>query len=363
MKRFLLIATACVFHVSIAYTQGCVAIRSTGTVCTRPDATQDVVQGWQVNTVYRYFKSFRHFVGREEQKERIERNTEVINWQHSLDIAIIRHLNRRWSIALNVPIISNKRSSLYEHGGNNAGKGARHNTHSFGLGDMRFTVYHWLLDPVASPKFNVQAGLGIKFPTGAYNVQDFFIKNDTTQVQGPVDQSIQLGDGGTGFTLELNTYYNITDVISVYGSFYYLLNPREQNGTSNKRGGTPTATDFTYQTATHSVPDQYMWRAGGNFNFDRLTASAGMRMECVPSKDLVGGNGGFRRPGYVISAEPGLAYQFKKVHAFATVPVALVRNRTQSNADKIRTRVTGVYAQGDAAFADYSVNVGLSFRL
>jgi hypothetical protein len=30
--------------------------------------------------------------------------------------------------------------------------------------------------------------------------------------------------------------------------------------------------------------------------------------------------------------------------------------------DKIRTGITGVYAQGDAAFADYAINVGLNFK-
>ncbi len=88
-----------------------------------------------------------------------------------------------------------------------------------------------------------------------------------------------------------------------------------------------------------------------------------MRMECVPAKDLIGGSSGFRRPGYVVSAEPAVSYQFGKMSAFATVPIALRRDRTQSYADKERTRITGIYAQGDAAFADYSINIGCSFRL
>ena len=35
---------------------------------------------------------------------------------------------------------------------------------------------------------------------------------------------------------------------------------------------------------------------------------------------------------------------------------------TQSVPDKIRTEKTGVYAQGDAAFADYSLNMGVAFK-
>ena len=111
-----------------------------------------------------------------------------------------------------------------------------------------------------------------------------------------------------------------------------------------------------------SVPDQYMLRAGANVTFGQLTASAGMRYECVPSSDLIGGDEGFRRPGYVLSVEPGVSYALRRFVAFATVPVAVERNRTQSNADKLRTAATGTYAHGDAAFADYAINIGASFR-
>jgi hypothetical protein len=39
------------------------------------------------------------------------------------------------------------------------------------------------------------------------------------------------------------------------------------------------------------------------------------------------------------------------------------RNRTQSDSDKRRTIDTGVHQQGDAAFADYSINARLTIRL
>ena len=45
-----------------------------------------------------------------------------------------------------------------------------------------------------------------------YNFQDFFYKADGTQVLGPVDQSIQLGDGGTGITLEANAFTSPLDI-------------------------------------------------------------------------------------------------------------------------------------------------------
>jgi hypothetical protein len=40
----------------------------------------------------------------------------------------------------------------------------------------------------------------------------------------------------------------------------------------------------------------------------------------------------------------------------------LQRNRTQSVPDKIRTEKTGTYFKGDAAFADYLINIGVVVR-
>jgi len=67
-------------------------------------------------------------------------------------------------------------------------------------------AYYWLLNPAKSSRANVQMGLGIKLPTGDYRYQDYFHKNDSLKILGPVDQSIQLGDGGTGITLEANSF-------------------------------------------------------------------------------------------------------------------------------------------------------------
>lgn len=363
MKKFLLIIFVFIVIADYANAQGCVAVRSTGAFCTRQDAEAAAsAKGWQLNLGYRYFRSFRHFRGDEEQKERLEQHTEVINWSHAMDIALARHFNNRWTLAINVPVLSNVRSSMYEHGGNSGGKDARHKTRSFGIGDIRVSGYYWVMDPAKMRKWNVQVGLGLKFATGDYRYQDYFYKSDGSKVLGPVDQSIQLGDGGTGFTNEINAFYNFTHNFGLYGNFYYLFNPREQNGVSTARGGTTSAASIANGSDVMSVPDQYMARGGVNYTIHRFSISAGVRYECVPAEDVIGGSNGFRRPGYIFSAEPGITYQFKKATLFASVPVALERNRVQSVPDKIRTEMTGTYTKGDAAFADYLINVGCSFK-
>jgi len=359
MKKLLFILVFLVFILNYSNGQGCVALKSTGAVCTKNDAgSHATAKGWQLNTNYRYFKSFRHFREDQEEKERVEAGTDVRNFSNSLDLGLVHTLNSRWSLGLNLPLLATRRSSLYEHDGK-----TRHSTFSFGIGDIRIAAYRWMLDPVKNPKVNVQLGLGIKLPTGDYRYQDFFYKNDSTKVLGPVDQSIQLGDGGTGLTTEINAYYNFSRKVSFYGSFYYLLSPREQNGVSTARGGNPSAANIANGSYVMSVPDQYMIRVGANVTFNRLTVSGGLREERLPASDLVGGNNGFRRPGYIISAEPGFTYSFKKFTAYTYVPVALVRNRMQSEPDKIRSASTGTHVVGDAAFADYAVNIGFSFKL
>lgn len=368
MKRILIIIAILLFTANQqTNAQGCVAIRSNGNTCSAPKAGE--AKGWMLNFNTRYFKSYKHFVGKEEQKERVENGTEVINHSFSWDFTLTKTLNKYWSLSLNVPVLSNVRSSMYEHYGNSStNPNARNNTRSFGIGDIRFSASRWIFDPAKSHKGNLQAGLGLKLATGDYRYQDYFHKltsrgTDST-VLGPVDQSIQLGDGGTGISLELNGYYNISHRIGFYGNFYYLANPREQNGVSTSRGGTTSSTAIQYFTSTMSVPDQFMVRGGAAYTAAKnLTVSGGIRIEAIPSGDLIGGDKGFRRPGYVISAEPTISYMTKKANFYLSVPVAIERNRTKSYSDKLRSVATGTDVHGDAAFADYLVNVGFSIHL
>lgn len=366
MKIYILILPLMLCGMKLA-AQGCVAIRSNGAACTMPASHDQAMQSsghWLLGINNRFFRSYKHFVGDEEQKHRVDEHTEVINHFFSTEVGLTRVLNSRLSFGLYVPVTSNTRSSKYEHYGNNSSSpNARRETHSFGLGDVRLAAYYWLLDPAKAYRGNLQLGLGLKLPTGDYRYMDYFQKNDSTKILGPVDQSIQLGDGGTGISVEGNGYWQTTKTTNLYVNAYYLLNPREQNGVSTTRGGAPSSMAVAYGSDVMSVPDQFMARAGINYTQQRFTFSAGARIEGVPAKDLVGGSNGFRRPGYVVSLEPVVAYKMKSSQLYLSVPYAVERNRTQSVPDKLRTQKTGVYSQGDAAFADYTVNFGISVLL
>lgn len=349
---------------SKAHSQGCVAVRSNGGSCSLlSNSEHSTSNKWLIGVNNRYFKSYKHFVGNEEQKERVENRTEVINKTFSTELAVTRQVNDRWSFSIYVPLINNERSSMYEHYGNSStSPNARNTTKSFGLGDVRLAAYRWMFDPAKS-KGNIQLGAGLKLATGDYRYQDNFYRNDSTIVPGPVDQSIQLGDGGTGITAELNSFYIISNHIQLYANGFYLLNPREQNGVSTARGSNPSATSIRYGSNVMSVPDQFMIRAGAGYSLNHFTISAGLRAEGIPAKDLIGGSNGFRRPGFIISAEPVLSFMNKGTSFYLSIPVAIERNRTQSVPDIIRTDLTKSYFKGDAAFADYTINVGAAFSL
>jgi len=360
MKSFYKLLSVTIFYLLLnqtnVFAQGCVAIRSTGGVCTmgeHPDSTTN--QGaWLFNSNTRYYKSFRHFVGKQEQFQRIDvLHNNVINKVLSQDFGFTRIFNNRWSLAIDIPYVDNSRSQV--------SGGSRFSTHSFGLGDIRVTGYYWLFNPAKSHAGNIQVGLGAKFATGAYNLQDYFLQANGTKVLGPLDQSIQLGDGGTGVSLEANAYYNTSHSFGFYGNFFYLANPRDVNGTP-RSASAANANTITTTGDIESVPDQMLIRVGASLAVKRFDFSLGAREDALPVRDLFGNSDGFRRPGRILSAEPGITWRFKNIAIYGFVPIAVIRDRTQSVPDLRLTDLTGTVAHGDAAFADYVVNIGLTVK-
>jgi len=341
------------------FAQGCVAIRSTGGICAmneHPDSNATDKSGgyWLYNSNNRYYKSFRHFVGKQEQFQRIAMHNNVINKVVTEDNTFTRIFNNRWSLSIDIPFADNSRSQV---SGN-----TRFSTHSAGVGDINATALYWLFNPKTSPNGNIQVGMGIKFATGQDNYQDYFLNAAAgTRTLGPVDQSIQLGDGGTGLIVDVNAYYNFTHKFGFYGNFFYLANPRDVNGTP-RSVNTPSATTIAATGDVESVPDQYLVRFGADLAVKKFNFSLGVRDDCLPVHDIVGGSDGFRRPGYILSAEPGITYSFKNIALYAYVPIAILRDRTQSVPDIRTTEITGNYTHGDAAFADYVINIGITVK-
>lgn len=352
-----IISTLCciVFACTFINSQGCVAIRGNSSCGSQLNASgllhsKDI----SVQLGYRYFKSFRHFRGSHEEANRVEEGTEVINNSNFIDLSVSYGLSERLSFNVILPYVFHNRSSMYEHGGNPPnGLGERHTTSSSGIGDVRMGFNYWLFQPGAR-NFNYSLGMGVKLPTGNANYQDEFYNQGEDRdmtIVSVVDQSIQLGDGGTGMTLDLQGFHMINHNFSFTANLYYLFNFRETNGVLTRRG-----------TSVFSCPDQYAARLGLSYTtMSQFSVYLGGRLEGVPASDFIGGDAGYRRPGYAISVEPSVAYQHNDFSFFVNVPLAIYRNRTQSYEDKVRTLETGVYRHGDAAFADALINVGLAY--
>lgn len=56
----------------------------------------------------------------------------------------------------------------------------------------------------------MQLCLWPQFPTGNYNCQDYFYRNDIAKILSAINPSVQLGDGGTGIIAALNTFFIFT---------------------------------------------------------------------------------------------------------------------------------------------------------
>lgn len=370
MKLFYAVVLTIAFSLvsnNLLLAQGCVAVRHMSCAAPVAGSSADYFKQrtghWQVSVGYRYFRSYKHFVGDQEQKQRVEQGTNVINVSHALDLGLTYLVNQRLSFSVNLPVQYYDRSSLYEHYGNALAQNPaqkRFHTGSQGIGDLRLSGSYWLVNPVKLPKANLAVGLGIKLPTGNYHATDQFHRltkdgQDYT-VTLPVDQSIQLGDGGVGASVELQGYIQLTKGLTAYGNGFYLFNPRETNGVVRN----PTITPVDPVAGTFSVADQFAARIGLAQSvraIPGLSVMLGGRVEGIPAHDAIGGSSGFRRPGYIVSVEPGLAYMHHKTSIAATVPVAVYRNRIKSYADL--QDPTG-QKHGDAAFADYLVSVSVS---
>jgi hypothetical protein len=344
-----------------ASSQGCVIVRNiSGFGQYNLTDNAFTTSEWQLNINNRYFKAYKDYKGTINQKVP-QRNESVVK-SFSTDISIGRLLRNGWSLDLSIPVAANSRETSVEHGGANT---TRHTTHSFGIGDIRFIAYKWILRPTVRQRANIQLGLGIKFPTGAYNYQDFFYRNDSTRVLSAVNPSIQLGDGGTGIITELNTFFvlNAKRTLSLYGNFYYMANPREQNATAITFGRTPARIDSLANNIFLSVNDQYSIRAGINYSLKNWAFSLGIRDEGIPVEDIVGGSEGVRRAGHNLSVEPGIIYKFRNVSLYAYVPVIVQRETKQTLADQFKTKYTGTYVLTPGGFGDYLVFAGVLFKL
>lgn len=360
--------------------QGCVAVRQMGGQNMNASNSYNLDEGeFQVGTNYRYFHSWRHFVGKEEQLQRQtsgggfdengkERGNAVNIYSHAVDLNFSYGLTNRLQLNATIPYVNNERSQVLKQTKPVANT-YRYSVYADGIADVRLSANYWLFDPKKSTEGNIMIGLGVKLNTGSHDQRDDAPQTDGTTKSVVMDQAIQPGDGGVGFSAEIQTFRKLTGRLYGFANGYYLFNPTESNGTF-KSAPKPGLEGYEI----YASPDQYFGRAGLMAAVDKkenFTVSLAGRFEGIPAYDAFGGQVAYRRPGYVVAVEYGFSYRMGK-HGFSLfIPYNIVKNRIQSAADiasqdLLNSVITDpskyVHVQGDAAFADYSINIGYSYR-
>jgi len=335
-----------------AHGQGCVAARTNQGVMnelcgqgTLAHADKDHNPLWlrrlTVNIGFREFNSFRHFIGTDEQTQREAFHNQVLNHQLLFDVGVNYQLSPRWSVIADVPVLQGSRNQIYSPVGV---------FRVGGIGDMQVGVQSWLFKPPTESDGNIALSALLKIPTGICDATGTALYKGQS-VKAVADQSLQPGDCSWGFTLAAQAYRQIWWHTMLYFQGAWLFNPADTNGV-------PTFRTWASEEVM-SVTDQYLFRGGFSHGVPKvrhLSLSLGGRMEGIPVRDAFGSSNGFRRPGYIISLEPGIMYSFRHETISVSSPWALERNRRRSVPDIANGR------HGDAAFADYTIIAVLSHR-
>lgn len=307
---------------------------------------------WQVSLSYRGLDSDTHYSGSEHQRVREREKTYVINTQQALDIGVAYAVNDRLGFSLGIPLL---KASWAVPTPIRPVPGPRAKQEASGLGDVSLTGRYWAFAPES--RHNVSLGLGVKAPTGKYDVtQEYPNIDGTNRAEKAVDQSVQLGDGGWGILFDVQAFRQFSKG-TLFASGTYLANPRDTNGTPSILVGLGLGNnpDFAREgILVNSVPDQFLVRIGGVVPFGKgFGASLAYRVEGLPRYDLIGDSHGWRRPGYEMFAEPGLSYSRDQTTWSLNVPIGFYRNR-RPNPYSGRA--------GDATFPDYILLMGVSRR-
>jgi hypothetical protein len=336
-----------------AHAQGCVAAHSPQPVISGLDATSeyaarrfeagDWIHGLTVTTGYRVYNSFRHYIGTVYQVQRQLQHSAVVNHVNLFELDLNYQLTPRVSFVASVPGMEATR-----HGQSSPLNKYR----SGGIGDVTMGVQSWIFRPPTESHGNVAISAQLKLPTGINDAKGLKTNSNGSTTMEPFDESIQPGDGTWGFSVATEAYREIKWRTTGYFTGSWLFSPQDTTGVLTFRGAPGEG--------VVSATDQYLWRGG----FSRpvtgvklvrgLALSVGGRMEGVPVRDAFGKSDGFRRPGYVISIEPGLMYERGRTMINVSGPWAMERNR--------KTSVTDLenHTHGDAAFADYTVIAGVT---
>jgi hypothetical protein len=293
---------------------------------------------FQLTIGERHQYSFQHFVGDVYQEYRAQLHNQVQNRINILTADLMYQWTPRISFEINVPFLFASRKT----------QNSPVKYQASGIGDTILAANTWILNPKKAHRGNASVGIGLLLPTGNDDVQN--TTNSTgsgpvVRVTAPVDYSIQPGNGGYGMLMQWQGFRAVGNHLIFYTDGDYIAS---QGGTNGVQRSTSTTTPLNNYVARS---DQYLLEAGVSIPIEQVRGLAivfGPRDEGVPARNLFpNDNDGFRRPGFAVSAGPGVQYGRGSNILSANVFKAIHRDRTTSVPDEVYG------AHGDAAFAQY----------
>jgi hypothetical protein len=347
-RQKMLLATLLAVASTRMFAQGCVAAHANQRTMSELVKMYDGgshglwnIHNLTVNIGYRVFNSNKYFIGDQE----IERANAIRNHQNIFDVGVEYRMSPRWSLIADVPVFDGTRNQSYPPSGI---------FQVSGIGDMTVGAQSWIFRPPSEKGGNIAVNASLKIPTGINDATGSALYKGQT-IKATADQSMQPGDGGWGFVLGTEGYKTLWRHSDGYMQAQYLFNPMDTNGVQTFRSQPGQS--------VMSVTDQYLYRAGVSqgipkvrgYGLTGLALSLGVRGEGVPVRDLLGSSNGFRRPGMIVSLDPGLMFNVRKTTFSVNGPWALYRNRPPSVPE-----IANNTKNGDAFFADYTVVVGLT---
>ena len=297
---------------------------------------------FQLTIGERHQYSFQHFVGDVYQEYRAQLHNQVENRINIVTADLMYQWTPRISFEINVPFLFASRKT----------QNSPIKYQSSGIGDTILAANMWIWNPEKVHRGNASAGIGLLMPTGNDDVQNTVNSNisgvgPAVEVTAPVDYSIQPGNGGYGMLVQWQGFRAVGNHLIFYTDGDYIASQGDTNGIA-KGAKLSTATPLTNYVARS---DQYLLEAGVSVPIPQVRGLAfvfGPRFEGVPARNLFpNSNYGFRRPGFAVSAGPGVQYGRDSNILSASVFKAIHRDRTTSVPDEIYG------THGDAAFAQY----------
>jgi hypothetical protein len=293
---------------------------------------------FQLTIGERHQFSYQHYVGDVYQEYRAQLHNQVENRINIATADLMYQWTPRISFEINIPFLFASRKTQ-----NSPIKYAAQ-----GIGDTILAANAWVLNPKKTHRGNASVGLGVLLPTGNDDVQN--TTNSTgsgpvVRVTAPVDYSIQPGNGGYGMIMQWQGFRAVGNHLIFYTDGDYIASQGDTNGVQRSTSTTTPLNNYVARS------DQYLLEAGVSIPIEQVRGLAvvfGPRDEGVPARNLFpNSNDGFRRPGFAVSAGPGVQYGHGSNILSASVFKAIHRDRTTSVPDE----VYGTH--GDAAFAQY----------